>query len=235
MQPVRVSLSAIPVAFVLLVSPTRAFAQDVGDFAAYAALSFTPLGAFVPLPPPPSGARGSAFVFRYGNIDLGGDLASSVHNFSIGGDFAMERGRLGLTLGGSTCEDCDGSIMAGLDYTLMLTQSVVSVALRPAVGFSKPLEDDGTALSFGASLPLGVELSGSTGPIFIPYLVPGIGFGRLSDEGDSESGMRPMLGGGFAIAGRQSTFAVHLGFQKVFIDEGEMVFGVGFSIGRQSP
>jgi hypothetical protein len=235
MHPVRVSFFAIPMAVVLLVSPPRVSAQDAGDIAAYAALSFTPLGAFVPSPAPPSGARGSAFVFRYGTIDLGGDLAGSVHSFSIGGDFAMDRGRLGLTVGGTTCEDCDGSIMAGLDYTLSLSQSVVSVALRPAVGFSKPLEDDGTALTFGASLPLGVELSGTTGPIFIPYLVPGIGFGRLSGDEDSESGMRPMLGGGFAIAGRQSTFAVHLGFQKVFIDEGETTFGLGFSIGRSAP
>ena len=235
MQSMRTSLSVTLVTLSLVAGPTRASAQDAGDFAAYAALSFTPLGAFVPSPPPPSGARGSAFVFRYGTIDLGGELASPLHHFSIGGDFATGRGRLGLTIGGTTCEDCDGNIMAGLDYTIPLTQNVLSVAIRPAFGFSKPLEGDGTALTFGATLPLGVELSGATGPSFIPYLVPGLGFGRLSGDEDSESGMRPMLGGGFAIAGRQSTVAVHLGFQKVFIDEGETAYGVGFSIGRSSP
>ena len=234
MQFMRTTLAGALLA-VAVAAPSRTFAQDAGDIAAYAALSFTPLGAFVPLPPPPSGLRGSAFVLRYGSIDIGGDLASPLHQFSIGGDFATGRGRLGLTIGGTTCEDCDGNIMAGLDYTVPLTRNVLSVALRPAFGFSKPLEGDGTALSFGASLPLGLELSGSTGPSFIPYLVPGIGLGRVSGDEDSESGMRPMLGGGFAIAGRQSAVAVHLGFQKVFIDDGETTFGVGFSVGRKAP
>jgi hypothetical protein len=219
-----------------MVSPARASAQDAGDFAAFVALAFTPVGAFVPLPPA-GGSRGSAFVFRYGNLDLGGD-DGSLHNFAVGGDIALQRGRLGLTLGGTTCDGCDGSIMAGVDYTAVLAQNVVSVALRPALGFMKPLEGDGTALSLGLSLPIGVELSGATGPVFVPYLVPGFGFGRISGEDgfgedDSESGVRPMLGGGLAIAGRQSAFALHLGFQKVFIEEGEMTLGLGVSIGRR--
>jgi hypothetical protein len=123
--------------------------------------------------------------------------------------------------------------MVGLDYTVSLTRNVLSVGLRPAFGFSKPTEGDGNALSLGLSLPLGVDLSGTTGPIFTPYLVPGVGFGRISDDEDSESGIRPMLGGGFAISGRQSPLSVHLGFSKVFIDDGDMTFGLGISIGRR--
>jgi hypothetical protein len=206
--PVSVTLTVL--GLMVLANPTRVIAQDEGDYAAYFALNFTPLGAFVPLPPPASAARGSAFVFRYGNLDLGSGSDGSLHNFAIGGDFSTGRGRLGLTLGGTTCDGCDGNIMAGLDYTATLTQNVVS-------------------------LPVGAELSGATGPVFTPFLVPGIGYGRLSSDEDSESGMRPMLGGGLAISSRKSTFAAHVGFQKVFIDEGEMAFGLGFSIGRSSP
>lgn len=237
MQRLRTPLSVTLTVLGLMVvaGPTRASAQDESDFAAYVALNFTPLGAFVPLPPPANAARGSAFVFRYGNLDLGSGSDGSLHNFAIGGDFSTGRGRMGLTLGGTTCDGCDGNIMAGLDYTATLTQNAVSVAIRPALGFSKPLEGDGTALTFGLSLPVGAELSGATGPVFTPFIVPGIGFGRISGDDDSESGMRPMLGGGLAISGRQSAFAVHVGFQKVFIDEGEMSFGLGFSIGRSSP
>ena len=212
-----------------LASPTRASAQDYDDFAAYAALILTPIGGLVPLGPA-APARGSAFVLRYGNLDSEG---SALHNFSFGGDFAAGSGRLGLTLGGTTCDGCDGSVTAGLDYTVGLTRNVVAVALRPALGFSKPLEGDGTALSLGLSLPIGVELSGATGPIFIPYLVPGFGYGRVSGGEDSESGTRTMLGGGFSVAGRQGIFAVHLGFQKVFIEDGEMTIGLGMSIGRR--
>ena len=227
----RTPLATSLVALILIANPTRVNAQDLGDIAAYAALSFTPVGGLVPLPPSGSAARGSAFVARYGNLDLGDP---SLHSFSFGGDLATAHGRFGLTVGGSTCDGCDGNFMAGLAYTAPLTQNVLSVALRPALGFTKPLEGGGTALSLGLSLPVGVELSGATGPVFTPYLVPGFGYGRISDDGDSESGTRPMLGGGIAIAGRQSTFAVHLGFQKVFIDEGETTFGLGMSIGRRA-
>lgn len=233
MPHTRRSFAATLLALVLVAAPAPASAQDLDDFGAFIALTFTPLGGFAPMPPPVSAARGSAFVFRYGTIDFG-EGSSSLHNFSLGGDLAMGTGRLGLTIGGTTCDGCDGNIMAGLDYTAMLTQNVVSVALRPAFGFSKPLEDDGTALTLGVSLPVGVELSGATGPVFMPYLVPGIGYGRISDDEDSNSAMRPTLGGGFAISGRQSTFAVHLGFQKVFVEDGEMLFGLGFSIGRST-
>ena len=235
MDSMRTPLAATLVALTVAATPTRAFAQepDVSDIAAYAALSFTPLGGLVPLPPPVSGRRG-AFVARYGNLDLGfGD--NSLHNITLGGDLAAGTGRLGLTLGYSACDGCDGNIMAGADYTATLTQNVLSVALRPALGFSKPTEGSGSALSLGVSLPVGVELSGATGPIFIPYIVPGVGYGRISGGGDSDGGTRPMLGGGLAIAGRQSSVAVHAGFQKVFVDEGETTFGFGFSIGRRGP
>src|SRR5262245_27188967 len=227
-----------PVATTLLVlavigSPTRMSAQDAGDIAAYFALTLTPPGAFVPLPPPGASARGSAFVARYGNLNLGSD-DGSLHNVALGGDFAMRRGRVGLTLGGTTCDGCDEIIMAGLDYTATLTRNVVAVALRPAVGFAKPTDGDGTVLSLSLSLPVGVELSGATSPIFAPFIVPGIGFGRVCGEGGSESGTRPFLGGGVSLCGRRSAFGLHVGFQKVFVQDGDMTFGVGLSIGGRA-
>ena len=69
------------------------------------------------------------------------------------------------------------------------------------------------------------------------FIVPGFGFGRVSDDEDdvdSESGTRPMLGGGFSIAGRQSSFALHVGFQKVFVEDGDMSIGLGMSFGRRT-
>lgn len=225
------ALSATALAAAALVSiPARAEAQDMGDIAAYAALTFTPTGGLVPLPPPSGVTRGSAFLFRYGNLDTD---ANTLHNLAVGGDFGTGPGRLGLTLGYTTCDGCDGNIMLGLDYTMSLTQNVVSVGLRPAFGFTKNTEHDGTGISVGLSLPLGMDFSGTTGPVFTPYLVPAIGYGRTSDDGESESGMRPLLGGGFAISGRQAPLSVHFGFNKVFIDDGEIVYGLGVSIGRR--
>jgi hypothetical protein len=219
-------------ALAVLTSPTSGAAQDLNDIAAWAALTFTPTGGLVPLAPPIAG-QGSAFVLRYGNIDLG--LDNTLHNVSLGGDFALKNGRLGLTLGATkpTCDGCHDSIFAGMDYTAMLVQTKTLVGVRPSIGFSKPTEGDGSALSLAVSLPMGVELSGTQGPIFVPYLSPGIGYGRVSDDEESESGTRPMLGGGLSISGRQSGFAVHVGFQKTFIEDGETLFGLGLSFGRR--
>jgi hypothetical protein len=227
----RSLFAAALVSSAALATPTHAYAQDAGDLAAYFALTLTPVGGFVPHPAAPAGTSGNAFVMRYGHLDLG---LGSLHNFAIGGDFAAGSGRLGLTLGGTTCDGCDGNVMAGVDYTAPLTQNVLSVAVRPALGFSKPLEGSGTAVSMGLSLPISAELSEATGPIFIPFIVPGFGIGRVSGNEDSESGTRPMLGGGLSIAGRQSGFAVHLGFQKVFLEGAETTFGLGVSIGHRA-
>ena len=230
MASIRAFAAIALVAAALVSSPARAKAQDLGNLAAYTALTFTPIGGLVPLPPPSGTNRGSAFLFRYGNLDT---EDNSLHNLAVGGDFGTGPGRLGLTLGYTSCDGCDGNIMVGVDYTVSLTQDVVSVGLRPAFGFTKNTEHDGTGISVGLSLPLGMNFSGTTGPVFTPYLSPALGFGRVSDDGDSESGMRPVLGGGFAISGRQAPLSVHFGFNKVFIDDGEIVYGLGVSIGRR--
>jgi len=230
----RVLVAATLLALTALARPTTASAQDIDDIAAFAALTFTPTGGLVPLPPPITG-RGNAFLLRYGMLDFGSG-GSTLNNFVAGGDFAASNGRFGAALGYSTCDGCEGSIMASMDYTASLTQGKAMVAVRPAIGFSKPTEGSGSALSLGVSLPLGVDLSDGNGPHLIPYLVPGVGYGRISGGDGSESGTRPMLGGGFAITGRQSGLGVHFGFSKTFVEDGETTFGVGLSIGpRPTP
>jgi hypothetical protein len=210
--------------------PTPAVAQDVGDIAAYAALTFSPTGGLVPLPPPIAG-RGTSFLLRYGMLDFGGG-GPTLNNFVAGGDFSAGTGRFGLSLGYATCDGCEGNIMAGMDYTASLTQGKAMVAVRPAIGFSKPTEGSGSGLSLAVSFPLGVDLSaGGDGPHLIPYLTPGFGYGRISGGDESESGTRPMLGGGFAIVSRRSGLGVHFGFNKTFIEDGETTFGLGLSLG----
>jgi hypothetical protein len=227
----RVLVTASLLALTVALRPTTASAQDIDDIAAFAALTFTPTGGLVPLPPPIAG-RGSAFLLRYGMLDFSNG-GPTLHNIVAGGDFATSNGRFGAALGYSTCDGCDGNIMASMDYTASLTQGKAMVAVRPAFGFSKPTEGSGSALSLGVSLPLGVDLS-TDGPHLIPYLVPGVGYGRVSGDDDSESGTRPMLGGGFAIVSRQSGLGIHFGFHKTFVEDGETVFGLGLSFGGRS-
>jgi hypothetical protein len=228
----RIWLATSCVAVVVVTNPATVSAQSNGDLAAYIAMNFTPVGAFVPHAPAASPDHGSAFVVRYGNLDLG---SSSLHNFAIGGDFPLAAGRFGLTLGGTACDGCKGNVMAGVDYTAILISNQASVGVRPAFGISKPLEGSGTAISVGLSLPIEIAFSGATGPYFIPSITPGLGVGRVSGGGDTESGARPMLGGGLSIAGRRSGVALHVGVQKVFVDGGETTIGLGFSIGGREP
>ena len=226
----RVLVAATLLALTTVARPTTVNAQNIDDIAAFAALTFSPTGGLVPLPPPIPG-RGSAFLLRYGRLDFSGG-GPTLNNFVAGGDFAVNRGRFGAALGYSTCEDCDGNIMASMDYTASLTQGKAMVAVRPAFGFSKPTEGSGSAISLAVSLPLGVDLSEGEGPHLIPYLVPGFGYGRISGDEETQSGTRPMLGGGFSITSRRSGLGVHFGFNKTFVEGGETLFGIGLSIGR---
>jgi hypothetical protein len=223
----RISLATSLVTLVVVTRSSTVSAQTSGDLAAYLAVTFTPVGAFVPHAPAASPDHGSAFVVRYGNLDLG---SSSLHNVGIGGDFPVGTGRLGLTLGATTCDGCKRNLMAGVDYTAILISSQASVGVRPAFGIAKP-KGGGTAISVGMSLPLEIAFSGATGPYFIPSITPGLAFGRVSGDGESQSGARGMLGGGLSIAGRHSGLALHVGVQKVFIDGGETTIGLGLSIG----
>ena len=61
------------------------------------------------------------------------------------------------------------------------------------------------------------------------FVTPGFGYGRLSEDGESESGTRPMLGLGLRLR-TTSGIGFSIGAQKVFIDDGEMVMGAGLSI-----
>src|SRR5690348_14579852 len=111
----RMPFAALLLGLFVTASPARVSAQDVGDVAAYVALTLSPVGAFAPFPPPLADPRRGAFVFRYGHIDFG---SSSLNNFGIGGDLNAGPGRLGLTIGGTTCDGCDGNILGGVDYTV---------------------------------------------------------------------------------------------------------------------
>jgi hypothetical protein len=95
-----------------------------------------------------------------------------------------------------------------------------------------------SATSFSATAGVPVLLSARSGNvIFVPHLTPRVGFGRASldvdgigtggDDEESESGFRAMLGGGLGILFDRSGFGFNLGFQKVFVDEGKTVIGLG--------
>jgi hypothetical protein len=206
-------------------------AQDSGDVAAYLALLFTPVGALPPQVTPAMAGltqtRTRARV-QYGRV---GDL--DANNLGFGLDFGRDRGSAGLTLGVGfrDCDGCDEVVMVGAHLEGVLGSKPIStstpdvrlnVGLRGDVGFARA--DETTALSAVVGAP--VSVSAPAGELrFVPFLTPGFGFGRVSN-GDSDSGIRFLLGGGIGVVGAGGLM-LDIAFQKVFIKHGDTQVGVG--------
>jgi len=227
-------ITAVAMASALATFST-ASAQSWGDLAAYVALSVTPVGALPLMARSPmfdAGPAPASFTGRYGTQD-------DLHTFGVGGDFpAGATGRAAVTLGYSTCDGCDGTLMLGADYITPLIRSAIgtgttppgfTISLNPSMGLARPMEGEGTALAASVGLPVAVAM-GDVGARVAAFVSPGIGFGMLRGSGESESGIRPMLGGGVGIRFGQMTISGSA--QKIFIEDGEMQFGLGIAVGR---
>lgn len=236
---VRFFAALAPLASLAFAEPVAA--QDVGDLAAFFGLITTPVGSLPPLPPPapvtddrPAPPR---FDLRYGRWEIdGADVAQ--HTVGAGARFNAGGGQGSLTAAFTTCDGCDGTLGLGLDLTAALVRptggqtSAFSVGLRPALGVARGLGDgDFTAFSASLGLPLGLHVRSTGGAEFVPYLIPGFGFGRVSGDGDAESGTRFMLGGGVGVANLSGALGVHVGFQKIFLEEAPTQFGLGLTFG----
>ena len=227
------------VAVVALARP--AAAQDVGDFAAFFGLITTPVGSLPPLPPPPpvtdDRPAPPRFDLRYGRWEFEDDDGAQ-HTFGVGTRFNAGGGQGSLTASYTACDGCDGILGLGLDVTAALVQptggqsSALSVGVRPALGVARGLGDgDFTAYSVSVGLPLGLHVRSAGGAEFVPYLIPGFGFAGVSGDGESESGTRFMLGGGVGVANLAGALGVHVGFQKIFLEEAPTQFGIGLTFG----
>ena len=226
----------VAAATMLVASANTARAQDVdlGAIVAYAALNTTPIGA---LPPALSSsmlngtAEGWGLQTRYGYMSVG---ESALHNLGIGVDFrAPWSGNVGITLGyGMPGEEgAESYMMLGAGWQSRITSSDVggaklNVGVQTDLGYSK--HDDVNAIAAAFSVPVAF-VAGSGSWSYAPFLSPGFGFGRLSDEIGSESGTRFLLGGGIALNSPSRGMAFNVGVQKVFIEEGDVQFGVGLT------
>jgi hypothetical protein len=147
---------------------------------------------------------------------------------------------MGITLGMTTCEDCDGTKMGGVDYSRTLmsrpvgasTTTNFSLGIHPAFGYAKPDEGEGSAMSFAVDMPVGMSFDMSNGMQVVSFLSPGYGYGRLSAEDESESGTRPVMGGGVGLLNIGGGLGVNIGFRKIFLDEAPTQWGLGLSWNR---
>ena len=233
---------AVAVGFIATTG-TNAGAQDETDFAAWLAMTFTPYGSLPPLVTPTmlgtpgvDGRAGAAFEVRYGRWGFEDD--DEFNTFAIGG----RGGPVGFALGYEVCEGCDdGIIIGGVDFESVLrtsqlgtdaSPSVLSIGLRPGIGVGVFTgEGSGWALSGTVDVPISMTMPMGTTAQVVPFLSPGFGVGRLAEGSESETGVRVALGAGVAFV-TANRFGIHLGWRKIFIEDGPSTVGLAVSFGR---
>ena len=208
---------------------------SVGDAVAYMAINMTTVGTLPPLATNTlAGAGGLGWHLQYGRLSWGDDVSS---NAVAGGvDLSLGSGRLGLTAGymmtdyGSDIEG-ENHLMVGTRYSQQLAGAALNRTARWAMGLEAELglgfPEDVKALVVAAGLP--VKLTFGRNVKVSPFVTPGFGYGRLSAEGESESGTRFMVGAGLGL-GFANGVGVNFGLKKAFIEEGKTQYGLGFTI-----
>jgi opacity protein-like surface antigen len=208
---------------------------SIGDIAAYMAINSSTVGALPPLATNTlAGAGGIGWHLQYGRMSWGDDQSSN--NFAGGLDLSVGGGRLGLTAGylSPDCPEgfeCKGHLMLGTRYSQQLAGAALNPTSRWAMGLEAELgfgfPEDQQAMAVAAGLP--IKLTVGRNVKVSPFLTPGFAYGRYKAGDESESGTRFLVGAGLGL-GFANGVGVNLGMRKVFIDEGEMQYGLGFTI-----
>jgi hypothetical protein len=232
--------------------------DELEQFFAYLALIGTPTGGLPDAVPPwMRGAERAGLGFRaaFGYVDVEG---GSLKTFGGGVDIPFGKNDVGLTIAYFSPDcgdvDCDGNFSFGADYSRPLvtapagTSSQFTLGVRGEVGFSKPeLIDESdlgtgvddlelTAWSWALGAPLALNVP--SGNIrFVPFLTPSLAWGQVSvsaeaggfDASIDFDSTRFMLSGGIGIAGLADGLMVNASLKKVFVEDGDLMFGLGLS------
>ena len=211
---------------------------SINDVAAYMAINASTVGALPPLATNTlAGAGGIGWHLQYGRMDWGSDVTSA--SFAGGLDLSVGSGRLGFTAGYMTVDygsgvEGDGHLIVGTRYSAQLTGGALgdrrstsrwAMGLEGELGFGFP--EDERAMAIAASLP--IKLTVGKNVKVSPFVAPGFAYGSYKVADQSESGQRFMVGGGVGLAFANGIGA-NFGLRKVFIEEGETQFGLGFTI-----
>ena len=238
---VLTSLTSLGVA-----ASAQAQGPSVGDIAGYVALSATPVGAMTPVVSSAMLgriAKGYSFTGQYGHLS---DDAAGFNSFGASVSMPLSGFSLGGSLGfmSPSAQGSKSNLMVGANAETNLgawalgqgkNANLFTLSARGDFGWANP--DDGTgtnnsitALSLSAGAPLALVLKNGD-MTWAPFVTPGLGWGRLSATGASESGTRFMMGAGLGMTHRNG-WGVSVGMQKVFIDQGKTVFGLNLSYGK---
>lgn len=238
---VLTSLTSLGVA-----ASAQAQGPSVGDLAGYVALSATPVGAMTPVVSSAMLgriAKGYSVTGQYGHLS---DNGAGFNSFGASVSMPLSGFSLGGSLGfmSPSAQGSKSNLMLGANAETNLgawalsegkNANLFTMSLRGDLGWANP--DDGTgtnnsitALSLSAGAPFALVLKNGD-MTWAPFVTPGLGWGRLSANGTSESGTRFMMGAGLGVTHRNG-WGVSVGMQKVFIDQGKTVFGLNLSYGK---
>jgi hypothetical protein len=223
--------------------------------AAYFALIATPLGGLAPDVAPALTGAPATLGWRIAYAQIG-DSDFRLRDLVAGIDLPLGRSQLGIDVGwnAESCSaefeqafgDCKGNVLGAARWSTPLltvhpeagrTGSAFGLGFEAGVGYARPriseLFGDVDLAAWSASVGLPAAVTARAGRVeIIPFLVPALGWGRLSasyaGESEARSGVRFMLGGGLQVK-MHETFGIALGVQKVFIDGGKTALGVGLS------
>jgi hypothetical protein len=233
----RRCLTAILVVGLISVNSRDAAAQpSAKDIVAAAALSATPVGALTPIMVS-TGMKGekafNSFSGRYSHYaPSGGGSGANV----FGGSYYHKAGMnaaVSATAGYLTCDGCEGVLMLGGDVHSTLwdnsaakSTTATSINLQGSLGWSK--DDPANFLSLAVGVPLAISMEQASKSRIGFFVTPGYGWGRMSVTGASESGTRPFVGAGASWTAAAG-WGLHLGYQRVIIEDAGNSIGGGFS------
>jgi hypothetical protein len=228
-----------------LAIPASVSAQSASQAAAALALTFSPsAGLTQHVTPLMAGEAQSktSFAVRYGRISEEG---TSFNNFAITGAMPVsEAATVSLTAGmrHNSIEGGESSndIIFGLGGDMMLGQTALGegdnaakfvYGLNADLGYSKVKSlNDANALTGRIGAPLSLSFGAGETAKIVPYVAPSFGFGRLSAEGESESGSRFIIGAGVGVNQISERISFNVGIQKVMIENGKTLFGFGLTL-----
>jgi hypothetical protein len=217
-----------------MVAAGQVQAQSSDESAGYFALHATPIGALAPVAPN-LGRQATAFRGHYGRHDLFGN---NTNTFAVGADFpAGLQSSFGFTLGWRNIQDGDdhfmvgsqlaGNLMGGMPPGRIPPEGArLAIGYKAELGYGRANDTDllGAALSVPFSVPVA---SGQTR--ITPFISPGLGWGRMSADGDAMSSVRFMVGGGLGLEMAGGT-GLHIGARHIAHNQSEIQYGVGVTL-----
>ena len=249
----RLTMVGLAVGALVIAARVGAAQTDPDHQSAYRALIYTPVAGLPPLPPNADSLgnkSGISLIGRLGHMTRNGGL--SLTSYGVGVEVPKGRTRLGATIAymsascgweweGST--DCAGDIMLGGNMRTWITtrplngseppqkgkrsasnESKLLVGFEGSAGYSP--RQGRSALAVAAELPTALALQSGTVRI-MPFITPGIGYGRLGNVSYSDDepltshgAIVPMIGGGLGLEFGTSGVGANVGFQRVLKGEG---------------